>query len=195
MKGINLFRSQEWVVLMALPQESQGLFENAGIPLIYTGIGKINAAAAITETILNYPQKKILNLGTAGSFALKTHELVECRAFVQRDMDLTPLKMPLGETPLDAVPGKIIGTHFFSELKGGVCGTGDVFEVEKTKLPCDLVDMEAYALAKVCKKKNVEFISVKYITDQSNRNTHVDWKANLQKSARALLQFYEKYWS
>ena len=33
---------------MALPQESRGLLEAAGAHLLYTGVGKVNAAAAFT---------------------------------------------------------------------------------------------------------------------------------------------------
>ena len=31
------------LVVMALPVESHGIFERAGVPVLYTGLGKINA--------------------------------------------------------------------------------------------------------------------------------------------------------
>ncbi len=181
----------EILLIMALPSESQGLFENQSISLHYCGIGKINAAHKVTELICLHKPKHILNLGTAGSHVFKTHELIECSAFVQKDMDITPLGVPLGETPLDPIPGRITGTTV-TNLKKGVCGTGDVFEIGTPKLKCDLVDMEAYALAKVCKKMNVEFTAIKYITDGSDPHAKDDWLKNLQPAAVSLLKIYQE---
>ncbi len=48
----------------------------------------------------------------------------------------------------------------FSHLPKGICGTGDSFETGLPKVPCNLVDMEGYAIAKVCKKLGVRFVSV-----------------------------------
>ena len=42
-----LFKMDEWLIVMALPQESQQLFEKAGVKPTYSGLGKINAAAQI----------------------------------------------------------------------------------------------------------------------------------------------------
>ena len=74
----------------------------------------------------------------------------------------------------------------------GVCGTGDRFEVGPPKLDCDLVDMEAYAIAKVCRKMNVEFTAVKYITDGSDDQAHKDWFENLKPASRKLFEIYQQ---
>jgi len=189
---MNKTNSHDILVLMALPSESQGLFEKAGVKVYYSGIGKINATFKTTELILQSRPKKILNLGTAGSHKFKTHDMIECRGFVQKDMDLTPLNFPLGETPLDEIPGRIeIPT--ITNLPKGICGTGDVFEIGTPKLTCDLVDMESYAIAKVCKKLNTEFTSIKYITDGSDPHAKDDWLKNLKPAAEALLKFYQQF--
>ena len=39
--------------------------------------------------------------------------------------------------------------------------------------------MEAYELAKVCWKRNVDFISFKYITDNANEDSSKDWIEHL----------------
>jgi adenosylhomocysteine nucleosidase len=180
-------------LLMALPSESQKAFEKENIPVIYTGIGKVNASFKATEVILQKKPKVVINLGTAGSNKFQTHDLIECSGFVQRDMDLSPLGFPLGETPLDPIPGLIHAEKLIcTDLKSGVCGTGDGFEVGKSRLNCDLVDMEAYAIAKVCKINKVTFHSFKYITDGSDENAHKDWVGNLVPAANALLNLYKK---
>lgn len=182
------------VVIIALPSESQGLFEKA-LPadqLFFCGVGKVNAAFKTTEVILKYNPDMIINLGTAGSKKIKTHELLECSGYVQRDMDISPLGLPVGETPLDDIKGLISTVRFYTELKRGVCGTGDSFEVGPSKLACDLVDMEAYAMAKVCKRLAKEFVSIKYITDGSDDSAHKDWVANLKPASEKLFATYQE---
>lgn len=188
---MSILKIDETLVIMAMPAESQKAFEKAGIEVHYTGIGKINATFKATELIIGRPVKQVLNLGTAGSHKFATHSLIECIGFVQRDMDLTPLGFPRGETPDDPIKGKLM-VEPISHLPKGICGTGDVFEVSLPKLDCDLVDMEAYALAKVCRKLNVGFHSFKYITDGSDQDAHKDWVANLRPASEALLNLFHQ---
>ncbi|RKG33125.1 5'-nucleosidase [Acinetobacter guerrae] len=181
-------------LIMAIPDESKGLFEQAGIHVHYSGIGKINAAFTAFEVIQNTGCDVLLNLGSAGSSIFDAHALVEVSQVVQRDMDVSPLGFAIGTTPLDQdFPAAITLEPFFSELPHGVCGTGDSFETATPKLACDLVDMEAYAIAKVCKKLDVRCISVKYISDGANDTAHLDWEANLRLGAQKLLALYQQH--
>ncbi len=186
------FNIQDVALIMALPGESQGLFEKENIPVFYSGIGKVNAALTAADVIYKTKCKVIINLGTAGSSKFKTHELVECTSFVQRDMDVSPLGFKIGETPLDDIPSEIETHPLCADLPKGVCGTGDNFETGTPKVACDIIDMEAYAIAKVCKKMNVQFISLKYITDGADQNAHNDWAANMIPGAAKLLEYYYK---
>ena len=86
-------------LIMALPNESKGLFEQAGIDVHYSGIGKVNAAFKAFEVIQKTGCKTLLNLGTAGSSYFDAHALVEVMTFVQRDMDVSPLGFQVGVTP------------------------------------------------------------------------------------------------
>jgi len=52
------------------------------------------------------------------------------------------------------------------------------------EITCDVVDMEAYALAKVCTLEEIRFTSVKYITDGADDNASVDWESNLKHAAK-----------
>jgi len=182
-------------LILALPMESQGLFEAAGIAVSYSGIGKVNAASKAAELIHRHGASFILNLGTAGSNRFPTHALVECSAVVQRDMDISPLGFAVGETPMDPIGGRIDLAELFPDLPRGVCGTGDIFETGLPKVACDLVDMEAYAIAKVCRQNGVGFAAVKYITDGSDHNAHNDWQQNLVPGAKALLEVYGRFTS
>ncbi len=177
--------------IIALPDESQGLFENANCNLHFCGIGKVNAAFTAAEIILKHGYTHLINLGTAGSQKFPTHTLVECSALVQRDMDLSPLGFPLGVTPFDSLSSSLDIDTFFTQLPRGICGTGDHFATGAPALPCDLVDMEAYAIAKVCKKLGVGFTAIKYISDGSDHNAHNDWAGNLPRAAEGLFAVFE----
>lgn len=187
-----MFDLKDVSLVMALPGESQGLFEGEKIPVVYTGIGKVNAAIAAMDVIHRTNCKVMINLGTAGSSKFKTHDLVEVSMFAQRDMDISPLGFQIGETPFDPIPAGIELVPFFAELPKGVCGTGDAFETGAPKVPCDLVDMEGYALAKVCRKMGVQLVSLKYITDGADEHAHNDWETNLRHGAKKLLEYYRK---
>jgi adenosylhomocysteine nucleosidase len=179
---------------MALPNESKGLFEQAGIQVHYSGIGKINAAFKAFEVIQKTGCKMLINLGSAGSSHFDAHSLVEVITFVQRDMDVSPLGFAVGVTPMDEdIPAEIHVQPHFEHLPKGICGTGDSFETGQPKVSCNLVDMEAYALAKVCQKLGVRLISVKYITDGANDTAHLDWEENLLLGAQKLLALYQAH--
>lgn len=179
-------------LIMALPNESKGLFEQAGIQVHYSGIGKVNAAFKAFDVIQKTGCKTLLNLGSAGSSQFDAHALVEVSTFVQRDMDVSPLGFAVGVTPMDDDhPAEIHLEAYFPHLEKGICGTGDSFETGTPKVPCDLVDMEGYAIAKVCKKLGVRLISVKYITDGANSTAHLDWEENLLLGAQKLLKLYQ----
>ena len=49
----------------------------------------------------------------------------------------------------------------------------------------DIVDMEAYAIAKICKLENIEFRCFKYISDNADENANIDWNENLASGVNA----------
>ena len=189
--------SNSILVVMAMKEESQGLFEARGISVLYTSLGKVNAAYHLSKALAERKAqglvtKAVINFGTAGSFTLATHSTVECSGFVQKDMDVSALGIPLGVTPFENSPKIIEVPRRLGHLPAGICGTGDKFETEASKVPCDVVDMEAFALAKVCWFEKIPFASVKYITDGSDENAHKDWVANLPAAAKSFIVAYDQ---
>ena len=53
----------------------------------------------------------------------------------------------------------------------------------------DVVDMEAYAIAKVCTIKKVKFRCFKYISDNANDSADNDWNENLKIAAKKFEEF------
>jgi len=183
------------LVVMALELEAQGLFASAGIEVLYTGIGKVNAAHGLTRALMQLRQAgaalpRVINFGTAGSHTFATGSLVACTSFVQRDMDVTALGFAQGTTPFDALPAMLGFPVTLPHLPHGICSSGDSFETRGPVLARDVLDMEGYALAKVCTLENVSFTCVKYITDGADHAAAGDWHANLPKAAAEFLAVY-----
>ena len=182
------------LIVCALEVETQGELEDYEV--LYTGVGKVNATYALTTHFGKcgsyIPYDLVINYGTAGSRKIKKKTLVDCTKFVQRDMDVTGLGFMRGETPFEQDPPFIIqqqNIEFNPIGRNATCGSGDNFVEDKTNYYGEVVDMEAYALAKVCYLYDVPFISFKYITDGADEQAHEDWEANL---ADGIVEFKEK---
>ena len=185
------------LVVMALELESQGLFSERGVDVLYTGVGKVNAAYRLTRRLAQEQARgvtpMVVNLGTAGSRKHPRGSLVACRRFVQRDMDVSGLGFPHGHTPFeDTVPSALEFPAVFKGLEHATCGSGDRFEAHSDDLDFDVVDMEAYALAKVCHFEQLPFACAKFVTDGADGSAGSDWHDNLPVAARAFVKLYDE---
>jgi adenosylhomocysteine nucleosidase len=183
------------LVVIAVSAESSGAFEAANVPYLLCGVGKVNAAIALTRELSRYrhdslPLPMVLNFGTAGSRIHPAGGLVECCEFIQRDMDARELGFPLGATPFDTLQPKLVFSPIFGNLPIALCGTGDSFAGGLADFGCGIVDMEAFALAKVCKLFGTAFACVKYVSDGADHASAVDWQSNVHKAAEGFLQLY-----
>jgi adenosylhomocysteine nucleosidase len=176
---------QDILIVCALEIETQGKLNDYDPDVIYTGVGKVNATYELTTYLDSFgehmPYKTVINYGTAGSRKIKKGQLVDCTKFVQRDMDVTGLGFMRGETPYEMDPPITLQspTDVFNPIgRNATCGSGDSFVEDRSQLYGEVVDMEAYALAKVCYLKDVAFISFKYITDGADEQSHEDWEDN-----------------
>jgi adenosylhomocysteine nucleosidase len=182
-------------VVIALKSESAGIFEAAGIPVVHCGVGKLNAAIALTRELARYvqlgqPLPMVVNFGSVGSHRHPTGLLVECHEFVQRDMDARGLGFALGVTPFDDGPPSMVFDRTFHELPTAVCGSGDSCATTVAELECAVVDMEAYALAKVCRIHGAQFACAKYVTDGVDYDSATDWQDNVHKAADDFLRLF-----
>jgi len=162
-------------LIIALPEEAEGINSH---PIYLSGCGKVNATIATMRAIRD-GYRSIINFGSAGAIT-KVSGLIEVTGYVDRDIDATALNYNLGQTPFEE--GVIIG-H-----KGVICGTGDKFVTQKPDINCDIVDMEAYAIAKTCLKEGAQFRSFKYISDNANKDSGSDWNKNLNKGNKLFQQ-------
>jgi adenosylhomocysteine nucleosidase len=183
------------IVVIALRVESSGVFEAAGVPVLYCGVGKVNAAIALTKELSRYAHQGVemplvVNFGSAGSRCFAPGTLVACQEFVQRDMDVSGLGFALGVTPYDEAPSALTFEPVFTHLPAAVCGSGDSFATADIEVDCAVIDMEAYALAKVCWHENARFACVKYVTDGADHAAADDWQRNVHAAAEEFLQLF-----
>lgn len=148
-----------------------------GFTPLVTGVGKVAATLALTEAIAKERPECVLNVGTAGTFRRKVGDIVACRRFVDRDFARLPL------------PG--IGWELGQD--GPSVSTGDNFVTGGEDDGCDVVDMEAFALARVCAHFGVPFACVKYVTDIIGQNSVALWEAKLAEARERLTLYFERY--
>ncbi|MCA2982108.1 MAG: 5'-nucleosidase [Myxococcaceae bacterium] len=200
-------RPDEVLVVVALLEEVQAVFDGTGVRVVRCGVGKVNATYATLKALGAARPALVLNVGTAGSPVFPAHTLVECTRFVQRDIDASPLGYPRGTTPFDDTPPVLSVPRRFPALPEGVLGTGDDFET--TLLPSadglphaptaaphlprpTVIDMEGFAIAKVCALEGVPLASLKYVTDGSDSSASSDWAQNLPRAAARFREVFDR---
>ena len=149
-----------WFVV-ALPEE----FSSDKHNVLYTGIGKINAAMATQWLIDNYNVREIINVGTAGGNPNKvsTGRVYNIGKVIDRDWNIpsTPrLEIVINDT-----------------IDLASCYTGDSFVTDWNN-GYEIVDMESFAIAQVCKENKIPFRCYKYISDTGNDG---EWQESLEK--------------
>jgi adenosylhomocysteine nucleosidase len=190
--------TEEYLVVSALASElPEALPQN----LLFTGVGKVNATHILTRYLVDNPHiKTVINYGTSGGvYGVNKGELVKVTTFIQGDMYCGTLTEGKGITYGDDV--SIAGRINFG-TEGVICRTQDQFidDIESLDMlqhlldgnKFNIVDMEAYALAKVCAYMNVDFVCYKYISDDANDEASGEWVDNVAKGEPLFYDVLEK---
>jgi adenosylhomocysteine nucleosidase len=152
---------------------------------IYTGVGKINAAVSLLNAIKENKPSVVVNLGTAGGLTFEKDTFVCCSQFTQIDMNCQPLGLKKYQTPNEEQITIITSEYYSNKYRSFHVGSSDSFITTKEPYKydgIDLVDMESYALAKICRDSNIEFRCFKYITDECDTQSPSDWRENILKA-------------
>ena len=166
-----------------LPFEIQG----AELTFLKTGMGKVLSAFNLTKALCKNDYDLVLNVGTAGTLNHNVGDIFVCHRFVDRDME----KIELPKVCSDISFPEKIGIKLIDDYSNiGVCNTGDSFVTKVGNFTGDVIDMEAFAQAHVCKELNVNFVSVKYVTDVIGQNSGEIWLDKLRDAREALKEFF-----
>ncbi len=181
---INTKIYQNPLFVFALESEAGNHFDKEN--RVFVGVGKVNASYHLTKAIAKYQPDIIINLGTAGSTAFGRGSVVCCTAFIQRDMEVSALGFEKFETPFENSAVILNNGIELPNFPIGICGTGDQFEMEHNNHEYNVIEMEAYALAKVANLENIPFLALKYISDGADGNAVDDWTTEIKRASEAL---------
>ncbi|MBK0421590.1 purine-nucleoside phosphorylase [Leucobacter sp. CSA2] len=172
----------------------------ADVPHLVTGVGKINAATELSAALAAAAAEgreigRVLVLGTAGVVGDGTEgsarpsldEIYQISGVVQHDFSLpSPELAPAGEQVLP-------------ESHRAVIATGDVFVKDDAQratisaLGATLVDMEAYAFARVCDRFGVPLQMFKVPSDFADSSTtDEEWDVIVFRKSEQLRAFWEE---
>lgn len=161
--------------------------QDAEITFLKTGMGKVFSAFNLTKALYNDKYDLVLNVGTSGTLNHNVGDIFVCHRFIDRDME----KITLPKVCSDITFPEKVGVELIDNYKKvGICNTGDSFVTEARHFNGDVIDMEAFAQALICKEMNITFVSVKYITDIIGQNSGEIWLDKLRDAREALKEFF-----
>jgi adenosylhomocysteine nucleosidase len=153
------------------------------LPVLLTGIGKVNAAMTVAAALARPGTRPdlVVNLGTAGALhggMTGTHEV---GVVVQHDLDSALLE-------------QLTGSRYGPPIHlsdGPTLATGDVFVTDpavrdRLAQSADLVDMEGYAVAAACQAAGIPVRLVKHVSDSADAGARTSWVRTVEDSSRAL---------
>ena len=178
-----------------MTEQDREMLELMGITLIMTGVGTLNACMAAMKSIAAGADY-IVNIGTAGSHTLPVGTVMQATGYVRRDVDATLIMRSItdeeGNTIFPDFPKFLMPFEndivlkperlHNTDLVQGLVFTGDNThghtETNEMYPKFDCVEMEAYAIAKVCIDAGVPFDSFKFISDGAGENVGEEWNQN-----------------
>ena len=179
--------------VMAVKAEYGALLETRFSPLL-TGVGPVEAAINLTRELARLQAADdlpdlVVSLGSAGAPALEHTEVYQVSSVSYRDMDATALGFEKGCTPLLDLPAilelplRIPGIPEARLSTGANVVSGRAYET----VDADMVDMETYAVLRVCQIYGLPLIGLRGISDGKAELSHIsDWTEYLHVVDRKL---------
>lgn len=201
-------------IIVAMDKEYEQLsmvFEDrTDIVLQKCGIGKVNAAVGATEMLRDHQPDLIVSSGCAGgaSTSLEVMDVVATSSCAYHDVycgDNAAYGQVLGMPARFEAPQALIDKALqIPRVKAGLTVSGDWFVDSKEKMREILdhfpeamaVDMESCAIAQVCHRYAVPFISFRVISDIPLKDTKASqyfdfWDRVAEDSFEVTLRFVE----
>jgi adenosylhomocysteine nucleosidase len=172
------------LLVVALEEEAAHLHVSE-LPVLVTGIGKVNAAIAVATILGEYSPSRIVNLGTAGALRDGMSGTYVVGRAIQHDLD-------------DSALYALTGLHFSEAIDvaddGVTLATGDSFIADpdvraRLAQKADLADMEGYAIARAAMTAQVPVTIVKQVSDSADGSASRSWRATLDECAEQLGQW------
>jgi len=177
----------------------KGVLNGCDVVVARSGVGKVCAAVCAQLMITIFKVDALINTGVAGGIMkdLRQCDLIIADAFVQHDVDTSPLGDPEGYiSELGMV--EMVCSHRLSSILCDICAearqgqiaTGDQFVADHEKamyiaetFGAAACDMEGGAIAQVCKMNKVRFTAVRCISDNADGSAGLDYASFAAKAA------------
>jgi adenosylhomocysteine nucleosidase len=194
----------------------EAIYRDQPLILVESGIGKVNAAVAVTLLIERYKPDLIINSGTSGAFAegLKVGDVVVATQYRYGDVDATcfgyeygqvpqmPAKYDLDDNWLDVARQAAVKANDLPySLDFGLILTLDSFMSEsdrvewiKSTFPSVKVsDMEGLAIVQAAAQYGIPVLAIKVVSDITGhgRDTADSFDENLDDVAKHAAHFTE----
>jgi adenosylhomocysteine nucleosidase len=171
--------SPDILFCMAAPAE-YGPHLQARITPEMIGVGPVEAAVNLTAVLARKELQGqlpdiVVSLGSAGSRHLVQGAIYQVTAVSYRDMDASPLGFEKGCTPFVEFPASVALPHRIPGIAEATLSTGGniVSGVAYDAIDADMVDMETYAIWRVCHKFGLPLIGLRGISDGKTELTHI----------------------
>lgn len=165
---------------MAADQEYGVALQSRFKPLI-TGVGPVEAAVQLTAALGEMGTDRpdlIVSLGSAGSRDLEQTKIYQVASVSYRDMDASALGFEKGATPFLDMPVTLDLPIRIDDLPAATLSTGanivsgDSYDV----IDAEMVDMETFAVMRVCQHFDVPLVGLRGISDGRDELRHIgDW--------------------
>ncbi len=180
----------------AIPEERIEInIPNAEVIYVETGMGKVNAAMKTMRAICEYHPDMVINYGSAGTLNHNIGDIIVCNRFIDRDLQKVTVNGVVSEIVFgtDAARDVLTEQRLTERAKvlWGTCNTGDSFITSGADIEGDVIDMESYAMADVCREMGIPFVSVKYVTDVVGKNSVESWQEKLADARHGLTEFFK----
>ena len=178
-----------------MTEKDRNLLALMGITLIMTGVGTLNACMAAMKSVAAGADY-IINIGTAGSHTFPVGTVIQGIGSVKRDVDATlimrsitgedgealfpnwpKMQMPF-ESNIVIEATRLLNTNLQKSLVFSGDNTHGHTETNEMYPAFGCVEMEAYAIAKVCIDAGIPFDSFKFISDGAGESVGEEWDKN-----------------
>ncbi|MDA5092999.1 5'-methylthioadenosine/S-adenosylhomocysteine nucleosidase [Aliiroseovarius sp. KMU-50] len=168
--------------VMAADAEYGPHLQNRFTPLI-TGVGPVEGAvvttAALSEMkVADTLPDVVISLGSAGSAKLRKTDVFQITEVGYRDMDASPLGFEKGVTPFLDMPATLSLPLRVSNVPEATLSTGAniVHGAAYDAIDADMVDMETFAILRVCHRFDLPLIALRGVSDGDAELSEVsDW--------------------
>ncbi|MGL1894342.1 MAG: hypothetical protein OCD02_22110 [Spirochaetaceae bacterium] len=185
----NEARNQLGLIEKTTKKEIPRIAARGGLILIYTGIGKNSTILNLYPLIIKENPDLIIDTGTCGSLTgdIPINSIVISNSSIEFfNIDNPNNNTIIGDTysVKTYIPNIDISELVVASIEKSINSESDVNKLKEKG--ASIVTWETYSVFSLCKKLDINFVSVRAVTDCCNHSTLMDFKRNKVESCKKL---------